>query len=65
MIVGQQHLVNRLLVGLVGNGHLLLEGVPGLAKTLSLKTLAAAAQVKFRRAYSSRPTCCPRTLWAR
>jgi MoxR-like ATPase len=49
VIVGQQNLIDRLLIGLVGNGHLLLEGVPGLAKTLSLKTLAAAAQVKFRR----------------
>jgi MoxR-like ATPase len=49
VIVGQEHLINRLLVGLVGNGHLLLEGVPGLAKTLSLKTLAAAASVKFKR----------------
>ena len=49
VIVGQQHLINRLLIGLVGNGHILLEGVPGLAKTLSLKTLAAAASVKFQR----------------
>ena len=49
VIVGQQNLIDRLLVGLVGNGHLLLEGVPGLAKTLSLKTLAAAAQAKFQR----------------
>ena len=49
VIVGQTHLINRLLVGLVGNGHILLEGVPGLAKTLSLKTLAAAASVKFQR----------------
>ncbi len=49
VIVGQEHLIDRLLVGLVGNGHLLLEGVPGLAKTLSLKTLAAAASVKFQR----------------
>jgi MoxR-like ATPase len=49
VIVGQQNLIDRLLIGLVGNGHLLLEGVPGLAKTLSLKTLAAAASVKFRR----------------
>ena len=40
VIVGQKHLVDRLLVGLVTNGHILLEGVPGLAKTLSLKTLA-------------------------
>ena len=49
VVVGQQNLIDRLLVGLVGNGHLLLEGVPGLAKTLSLKTLAAAIQVKFQR----------------
>jgi MoxR-like ATPase len=49
VIVGQKYLVDRLLVGLVANGHLLLEGVPGLAKTLALKTLAAATGVKFRR----------------
>jgi MoxR-like ATPase len=49
VIVGQQNLIDRLLVGLIGNGHILLEGVPGLAKTLSLKTLAAATQVKFQR----------------
>jgi len=49
VLVGQKHLVDRLLVGLVTNGHILLEGVPGLAKTLSLKTLAAATQLKFHR----------------
>jgi MoxR-like ATPase len=49
VIIGQQQLVDRLLVGLVTNGHLLLEGVPGLAKTLAVKTLAAATQVKFQR----------------
>jgi MoxR-like ATPase len=49
VVVGQQYLVDRLLVGLIANGHLLLEGVPGLAKTLSLKTLAAAIQTKFQR----------------
>ncbi|MEO6568908.1 MAG: MoxR family ATPase [Opitutaceae bacterium] len=49
VIVGQQNLVDRLLIGLVTNGHLLLEGVPGLAKTLAVKTLAAATQVKFQR----------------
>ena len=49
VIVGQKNLIHRLLVGLVGNGHLLLEGVPGLAKTLSLKALAAVAHVNFRR----------------
>ncbi|HEX5223121.1 MAG TPA: MoxR family ATPase [Verrucomicrobiae bacterium] len=49
VIVGQQHLVDRLLVGLLGNGHVLLEGVPGLAKTLSLKTLSSAINASFRR----------------
>jgi MoxR-like ATPase len=49
VIVGQKHLVNRLLVALVTNGHVLLEGVPGLAKTLALKTLASAVNVQFKR----------------
>ncbi|MFZ5807271.1 MAG: AAA family ATPase [Verrucomicrobiota bacterium] len=49
VIVGQKNLVDRLLIGLIANGHLLLEGVPGLAKTLSLKTLAAIIQAKFQR----------------
>ena len=49
VIVGQKYLVDRLLIGLIANGHLLLEGVPGLAKTLSLKTLAAAIQTRFQR----------------
>jgi MoxR-like ATPase len=49
VIVGQEQLVDRLLIGLIANGHLLLEGVPGLAKTLAVKTLAAAMQVKFQR----------------
>ena len=49
VIVGQQHLVDRLLVGLLANGHVLLEGVPGLAKTLSVRTLAAAIQATFHR----------------
>jgi MoxR-like ATPase len=49
VIIGQKYLVDRLLVGLVANGHLLLEGVPGLAKTLSLKTLAGAINAKFQR----------------
>jgi len=49
VLVGQKNLVDRLLVGLVTNGHILLEGVPGLAKTLSLKMLAAATQLKFQR----------------
>jgi MoxR-like ATPase len=49
VIVGQQYLVDRLLIGLLANGHVLLEGVPGLAKTLSVKTLAQAIQASFRR----------------
>jgi MoxR-like ATPase len=49
VIVGQRHLVDRLLVALLTNGHVLLEGVPGLAKTLALKTLAGAVDVHFKR----------------
>src|SRR5213594_5072099 len=49
VIVGQHQLVDRLLVGLLANGHVLLEGVPGLAKTLSVKTLAQAVTATFRR----------------
>jgi MoxR-like ATPase len=49
VIVGQKAMVDRLLVGLLANGHILLEGVPGLAKTLSVKTLASAIQAKFQR----------------
>jgi len=49
VIVGQKYMVERLLVGLLSNGHILLEGVPGLAKTLSVKTLAAAIDAKFQR----------------
>ncbi|MCX6998391.1 MAG: AAA family ATPase [Kiritimatiellaeota bacterium] len=48
-IIGQKYLVDRLLLGLLSNGHLLLEGVPGLAKTLSVKTLAAAIHTGFQR----------------
>ena len=49
VIVGQESLVERLLIGLLANGHVLLEGVPGLAKTLSVRTLASAVQASFRR----------------
>ena len=49
VIVGQEQLVERLLVGLLANGHVLLEGVPGLAKTLSVRTLASAVNASFRR----------------
>ena len=49
VIVGQDYLIERLLVGVLANGHILVEGVPGLAKTLSVKTLAAAVNTKFQR----------------
>ncbi|MEQ1860912.1 MAG: MoxR family ATPase [Chthoniobacteraceae bacterium] len=49
VVVGQQALIDRLLVGLLANGHVLLEGVPGLAKTLSVRTLAAAIHASFSR----------------
>lgn len=48
-IIGQEYMVDRLLVGLLGNGHVLLEGVPGLAKTLAIKSLAEAVQGEFSR----------------
>jgi MoxR-like ATPase len=49
VIVGQRHLLDRLLIALLTNGHVLLEGVPGLAKTLALKTLANCISVHFKR----------------
>ncbi len=49
VIVGQKHLLERLLIGLLSDGHVLLEGVPGLAKTLSIKTLADTIDAKFSR----------------
>jgi MoxR-like ATPase len=49
VIVGQKHLLDRLLIALLTNGHVLLEGVPGLAKTLALKTLANCISVQFKR----------------
>jgi MoxR-like ATPase len=48
-IVGQKYMVERLLIALLSNGHILLEGVPGLAKTLSIKTLASSVSAKFSR----------------
>ncbi len=49
VIVGQRYMVERLLVGLLANGHILLEGVPGLAKTLAIKTLASTIDASFAR----------------
>ena len=49
VIVGQQYMVERLLIGLLTNGHILLEGVPGLAKTLAVRTLASTVSARFQR----------------
>ncbi|MBN1870557.1 MAG: MoxR family ATPase [Candidatus Omnitrophica bacterium] len=49
VIVGQRALLDRLMVGLLANGHILLEGVPGLAKTMAVKTLSSTIQTKFQR----------------
>lgn len=49
VIVGQKQMVERMLIGLLANGHILLEGVPGLAKTLAIKTLASSIDAKFNR----------------
>ncbi|MCE1168237.1 MAG: MoxR family ATPase [Sphingobacteriia bacterium] len=49
VIIGQKHMIDRLLIGLLSNGHILLEGVPGLAKTLAIKSLANVVEAKFSR----------------
>ena len=49
VVVGQDNLVEKLLIGLLTNGHVLLEGVPGLAKTLAVKALAGTLSVNFKR----------------
>ena len=49
VIVGQKHMTERLLIGLLSNGHILLEGVPGLAKTLAINTLANTMDAHFSR----------------
>jgi len=49
VIVGQRVIIEKMIVGLISNGHILLEGVPGLAKTLAIKTLAASMKAKFQR----------------
>ena len=49
VIVGQKYMMERLMVGLLSNGHILLEGVPGLAKTLAIKTLASTIDASFSR----------------
>ncbi len=49
IIIGQKQMLERLVIGLLGNGHILLEGVPGLAKTLAIKSLASSMKAKFQR----------------
>ena len=49
VIIGQKHLTDTLMIGLLANGHILLEGVPGLAKTLAIKSLASIIDAKFSR----------------
>ena len=49
VIVGQEYMVQRLLIGLLANGHILLEGVPGLAKTLAVRTISSILQTQFQR----------------
>uniref|UniRef100_UPI001A995113 AAA family ATPase n=1 Tax=Niastella yeongjuensis TaxID=354355 RepID=UPI001A995113 len=49
VIIGQHHMLDRLMIGLLSNGHVLLEGVPGLAKTLTIKSLSQAIHAKFSR----------------
>src|SRR5210317_2148317 len=49
VIIGQKQMIERLLIGLLSNGHILLEGVPGLAKTLAIKSLAQSIEAKFSR----------------
>ena len=60
VIVGQDHLLERMVVALLARGHILVEGVPGLAKTMAVKTLAQAIGGSFN-VSSSRPTSCPPT----
>ena len=58
-IVGQKHLVESLLIGLLSDGHILLEGVPGLAKTLAIKTLSNLIDAKFSRIQFTLTCCLP------
>jgi MoxR-like ATPase len=64
VVVGQKSLVERLLMGLLTNGHVLLEGVPGLAKTLTVRTLASSIHTGFQRLQFT-PDLLPRTSSAR
>jgi len=56
-VVGQNYMIERLLVGLLTGGHVLLEGVPGLAKTLTVRTLAETISTSFQRIQFTPPAC--------
>ena len=64
VIVGQRYMVERMLIGLICGGHILLEGVPGLAKTLTVSTLARILQASFKRIQFT-PDLLPADLTAR
>jgi MoxR-like ATPase len=64
VVVGQKVLLERLLMALLCDGHVLLEGLPGLAKTLTIKTLEILFMPSFS-AFSSRRIFCPRISWER
>ena len=59
-VVGQDHFLERVLVAMLAGGHLLVEGVPGLAKTLTVKTLASTVRGSFRRCSSRTLPCSAR-----
>ena len=66
VIVGQKHLVENLLIGLLANGHILLEGVPGLAKTLAINTLASwPTATSSSKVFPVWPRPLPSILWPR
>ena len=56
-ILGQEELINKILIAMLSNGHILLEGVPGLAKTLMVKTLSNLIKTEFQRIQFT-PICC-------
>jgi MoxR-like ATPase len=64
VIVGQQNMIERLLLGLLSRGHILLEGLPGLAKTLAIKTLASTIDARYSRIQFTPRPAAPPTYWA-
>ena len=62
IIVGQDELINKILIGMLANGHILLEGVPGLAKTLTVKVLAQLIRTEFQRIQFT-PDMLPAPCW--